>query len=220
MYEKEDVMTKKKKLTNVKGKISVIIILGLLSWMPLKAEQNSHGKAQIPKKVSVLTVITNQIPTPIEKTSLDTLTLYESSENHKNYDFSVKPFIPEFKSEKSLETYKYIQNQKKIHPFEESLFEASLITNLALNAADYFTTRKALKYEGLQEGNPFMKPFVKNDMSFAAVKITLTMSNYLIMKKLYKKNKTLGWVVSMVSNLVLSYVVSSNIAHIHKSRIR
>lgn len=211
---------KNKKQTNIKKTLTLLVVLGLLSWMPLKAEKDDDSEILALKQESVFTFTTSQLLTPIEKPSFDTSAVYEITESKKTYDFSLKSNIPNFKSAKSLETYKYIQNRKNTHVFEKSLFEATLIANAALNAADYFTTREALKYDGLQEGNPFMKPFVKNDMTFAAVKIGLTVSNYFIMKKLYKRNKTLGWIVSVISNLALSYVVSSNMAHIYEARNR
>jgi hypothetical protein len=220
MREKEDVMIHKKKQKNTKKILTLMIVLCLFSWISLKAENNNDSDSLDIKLGSAFTFVTNQIPTPIEKSSFDTSSVYESLKNKRNYNFSLKPNTPNFKSVKSLETYKYIQNHKKTNHFEKSLFEATLIANLALNAADYFSTREALKYDCLEEGNPFMKPFVKNDITFAAVKIGLSVSNYFVMKNLYKKNKTLGWIVSIVSNLALSYVVSSNMAHISKARNR
>jgi len=65
-----------------------------------------------------------------------------------------------------------------------------------------------------------MKPFVKNDLTFAAVKIGMTMTNYFVMKKLFKRNKTLAWIASIVSNMALSYVVSNNMSHIYEARNR
>ncbi|MFO7981561.1 MAG: DUF5658 family protein [Candidatus Aminicenantes bacterium] len=211
---------KKKKQTNIKKTLTLLVVLGLLSWIPLKAEKDNDSEILALKQGSVFTFTTSQLLTPLEKPSFDTSAVFELSKNNRTYDFSLKPIQLKIRETKYPETYKTIQNYKKTHVFEKSLFEATLIANVALNAADYFTTREALKYDGLQEGNPFMKPFMKNDMTFAAVKIGLTVSNYFIMKKLYKRNKTLGWIVGVISNLALSYVVSSNMAHIHEARNR
>jgi hypothetical protein len=195
-------------------------VLVLLCWIPLKAEKNNEKEVVALTQRSVFTLTTSEIPTPLEKPTLDASTIYELPKNRKTYDFTLKPIQLKTQETKYPETYKSIKNFNKVHVFEKSLFEASLIANVILNAADYFSTREALKYDGLQEGNPFMKPFVKDDMTFAAVKIGLTVSNYFVMKKLFKRNKTLGWIVSIASNLALSYVVSTNMNHIYEARNR
>jgi hypothetical protein len=94
--------------------------------------------------------------------------------------------------------------------FEKIVFDANLVYMVALNVADYFTTRAALKHEDLREANPIMQPFVKNDVVFGAVKLGLTMSSYFVMKSLFKKNKPLAWVASIAANVALSYVVVNN----------
>jgi hypothetical protein len=103
---------------------------------------------------------------------------------------------------------------------ESSVFSANLLYMTALNVADYFTTRAALKYDGMVEANPIMRPFVKNDMVFAAVKMGFTVSNYFIMKRLFKKNKPLAWAVSIATNAVMSYVVVSNLQKIQGAQPR
>jgi len=211
---------KKKEQTNIKKIITFTLVLVLLCWIPLKAEKNNEKEVVALTQRSVFTLTTSEIPTPLEKPTLDASTIYELPKNRKTYDFTLKPIQLKTQETKYPETYKSIKNFNKVHVFEKSLFEASLIANVILNAADYFSTREALKYDGLQEGNPFMKPFVKDDMTFAAVKIGLTVSNYFVMKKLFKRNKTLGWIVSIASNLALSYVVSTNMNHIYEARNR
>lgn len=121
-------------------------------------------------------------------------------------------------TEINLNASKYFQRYETWDRVENSLFTTSMVTLVALNIADYFSTKEALKYEGLQEGNPIMKPFVKNDLTFAAVKIGLTVGNYYLMKKMHKNNKTLAWAVSLVSNFVMSYVVANNMKMIQKAR--
>jgi hypothetical protein len=209
--------TKKAKTTKV---LTFSIILAMLSFSSLKAEGNNDNEALISGQQLLFTVVINQIITPLEKTSIESASLfaYSNSRNKdKTYNFSVKPTTPETNYP---ETYRFVQEYRKRHKFESTLFEASLIANLALNVADYFSTREALKYDGLKEGNPLMKPFVKNDLTFAAVKIGMTMTNYFVMKKLFKRNKTLAWITSIVSNIALSYVVSSNMSHIYEARNR
>jgi len=213
-------MIHKKKQINIKKIFTILMILAIWACMPLKAEDNNDGKVVIPKNEVVSTVVIDQIITPLEKPSIEASKFYELPKKDRTYNFSFDPLHINPQKTKYPQTYETIQNYKKTQVFEKSLFEVSLAANLALNVADYFSTKEALKYEGLKEGNPFMKPFVKDDMTFAAVKIGLTVSNYFLVKNIYKRNKTLGWIVSIVSNLALSYVVSSNMAHIHEARNR
>ncbi|MCK4814681.1 hypothetical protein KA005_02835 [bacterium] len=102
--------------------------------------------------------------------------------------------------------------------FGDSLFTSSLITLTALNVADFFTTRQALKLPGLTEGNPFMKPFVKSTLLFTGVKLGITALDLLFLKKVYKKNKVLGWALSLAANFAMSYVVSNNMRLIQQAR--
>jgi hypothetical protein len=103
---------------------------------------------------------------------------------------------------------------------EKAFFTSSLVAMTALNIADYFSTRQALKYPGLSEGNPLMKPFVKNAVLFAAVKGGITVLSVWGMKSLFKRSKTTAWVMTTVSNLLLSYVVSNNMRLISRMRPR
>jgi hypothetical protein len=92
----------------------------------------------------------------------------------------------------------------------DTLFDLSLVTMVALNVADYLSTKECLKYPGLSEGNPLMKPFVKDPYVFAAAKIAMTAFTYWNMKSLCKKSKPLAWVASLAANMALGYVVSNN----------
>jgi hypothetical protein len=104
--------------------------------------------------------------------------------------------------------------------FSDSAFAASLISMVALNVADFLSTKECLKYPHLSEGNPLMKPFVKNAAVFAAVKGGLTIASYFGTKALYKRNKPLGWIASITANLALSYVVSNNFRLLRNARAR
>ncbi len=216
-------MLNNKKIKNARATkvFTISVILAMLCFSSLKAEGNNNdSEALLSGQQLLSTVVIQPVITPLEKTSIESASLfaYSNSRNKdKTYNFSVKPTTPETNYP---ETYRFVQDYRKKHRFESSLFEASLIANLALNAADYFSTREALKYDGLKEGNPLMKPFVKNDLTFAAVKIGMTMTNYFVMKKLFKRNKTLAWITSIVSNIALSYVVSNNMSHIYEARNR
>jgi hypothetical protein len=102
----------------------------------------------------------------------------------------------------------------------DGLFEASAISLLALNVADYFSTREALRYPGLREGNPLLKSVVQDPAGFAAVKIGFAAASYISLKSFYKKNRALGWAASVLSNFALSYVVANNIRQINIARSR
>jgi hypothetical protein len=102
----------------------------------------------------------------------------------------------------------------------KALFDVNLVLMLGLNIADYLSTREALKYPGLAETNPLMKPFVKNAAVFAAIKFGTTALSYLSMRAIFKKNKTVAWVMTTASNALLSYVVVNNMRLIQGARAR
>jgi hypothetical protein len=100
----------------------------------------------------------------------------------------------------------------------KALFDANLVLLVGLNVADYVSTRQALKYPGLAETNPLMKPFVKSPAAFAAVKFGTTALSYLSMKAIFKRNRTVAWVMTTASNVLLSYVVANNYRLIQGAR--
>lgn len=102
----------------------------------------------------------------------------------------------------------------------KALFNANLALMIGLNAADYFSTVEALKYPGLEETNPLMKPFVKSPAAFAAIKIGTTALSYWSMKAVFKKNKTMAWVMTTATNAVLSFVVVNNMRLVQQARSR
>lgn len=101
----------------------------------------------------------------------------------------------------------------------KALFDVNLLTMVGLNVADYFSTRAALKYPGLHESNPLMTPFVKSPAAFAAIKLGTTALTYLSLKAIFKKNRTLAWVLTTASNVLLSCVVANNMQMIHQARV-
>jgi len=103
---------------------------------------------------------------------------------------------------------------KKSNQLGNSLYTASLLTLTALNIADYVSTVKALQLPGLEEGNPIMRPFTKKILLFSAIKLGIAALDFHLLKNIYKKNKTLGWILSIVGNIAMSYVVSNNIRKI------
>jgi len=102
--------------------------------------------------------------------------------------------------------------------FAKSFFEANLIAMVGLNVADYISTRQALKYPGLEESNPIVKPFVKNPAVFAAFKVGTTALTYWSFKALFKRNRTVAWVLTTATNALLSVVVANNLNHIRQAR--
>jgi hypothetical protein len=102
----------------------------------------------------------------------------------------------------------------------KAFFDANLVLMVGLNIADYISTREALKYPGLAETNPLMKPFVKSPVAFAAVKAGTTVLTYWSMKSIFKRNRTVAWVMTTASNVLLSYVVANNVRLIQGARAR
>lgn len=156
--------------------------------------------------------------------------VYFSSEKkalHLDFD---KFYLAENKTQADNSVFSLISNTQFSKPelqesvFKENLtpskksfwFSSSLIYNVGLNIADYLSTTEAIKHEGLVESNPLAALYVKSPAVFTAVKLGWAVGNYLLMKKLYKKNKKLAWVVGTISNLVLSYVVVNNIRLINQ----
>ena len=142
-----------------------------------------------------------------------------SSVNTASFTLIPKDFLPKApltpitvkKTQVKLEPNIYFQKRQRREKLQKTLFNITLATSAALNIVDYFSTREALRHEGLAEGNPMLKPFVKNDLAFAAVKAGLLTVNHLLLKNLYKKNKTMAWILSVANNFVLSYVLVNNL---------
>jgi hypothetical protein len=139
-----------------------------------------------------------------------------ASAETKQADFRIFPITHHKLSIPNSHISVPIQKRKPImsSPFGDSLYTASLLTLTALNIADYVSTVKALQLPGLEEGNPIMRPFTKNMLVFGAVKLGVAALNFYLLKKIYKKNKTLGWVLSIAGNMAMSYVVSNNMRKI------
>jgi len=104
----------------------------------------------------------------------------------------------------------YLRPDTGFRTVGDRLFDVSVYSLVALNIADYFSTREALRHPGLQEGNPLLKSIVKSPAAFAAVKLGVSAVSYISLKGLYKKNKAMAWAVSLASNFFMSYVVSNN----------
>lgn len=106
--------------------------------------------------------------------------------------------------------HRYLNQSIRAGRFADAAFDVNLIAMVALNVADYLSTSQAMKYPGLAEGNPLLKPFVKSPAAFAAVKIGMTAASYLSFKALYRTSKPLAWLASTAANFALGYAVSNN----------
>jgi len=113
---------------------------------------------------------------------------------------------------------RYYERRNRKTRLGENLFQASTMTLIALNAADYISTKQALKYDILEEANPFMKPFAKNNFAFAAMKIGLTVGNHYLMRSMFRRHKKAAWVLSLVGNALMTAIVVNNFHQIHKAR--
>jgi hypothetical protein len=106
--------------------------------------------------------------------------------------------------------HRYLNQSFRADRIGNAAFDVNLIAMVALNVADYISTTQAMKYPGLAEGNPLMKPFVKSPATFAAIKIGMTAVSYFGFKALYKTSKPLAWLATTAANFLLGYAVSNN----------
>ncbi len=183
--------------------VTLILSLTLLSGVSLASSSSSLIETSLP---------------PASPNSLSSLDLFPSSSPEPALDFSKINLNPRLVSIHSAQTV--IQPGFRGSGFSDSMFDASLLSLIALNVADFVSTRECLKYPHLSEGNPVMKPFVKDPAVFAAVKGGLTILSVLGTRALYKRSKPLGWIVSIASNLALSYAVSNNVRLLQQARAR
>ncbi|MGD0782999.1 MAG: DUF5658 family protein, partial [Candidatus Aminicenantales bacterium] len=106
--------------------------------------------------------------------------------------------------------HRYLNRGIRAGNFADAAFNVNLIAMIALNVGDYLSTTQAMKYPGLAEGNPLMKPFVKSPIAFAGVKLGITAATYFGFKALYKTSKPMAWLASTAANFFLGYCVSNN----------
>lgn len=191
------------------------VIFAVVLSLPLKGEEREikDGSASIKTGNDIIsTEFTLLQPKYSTNFELSRPVSKESKSYEFRYNFSIK------KPDTALDVYNRLNKRIKSERLQSSFFKTTLITSAILGAADFVTTVKALKYGSLQEANPLAKPIVKNPYVFALAKLGITALNYQLMKVLYKKDKKLAWVMSVVSNLALSYVVINNIRMIQKAQ--
>jgi heme/copper-type cytochrome/quinol oxidase subunit 3 len=205
----ENRMAKKTTQKSVKA-ILFITALFLLFFLPLKAEDKDH----MGDRILIESVKPENKMNDFYFMSLG-LKSFKNSELLQNENKEDKPYSTGLNfSQKLDESYPVLKKNpiELTSPknIENSLFKTSLLTFFTLNVGDFYTTNKGLKYKSLKEANPLLRPLTKNTLLFAAVKLGITAINYQLLKKLYKKNKKLAWVVSIASNIVMGYVVVNN----------
>ena len=120
----------------------------------------------------------------------------------------------------SLQSYSITPHNISFNPKtnRQTGFMAVMASTVLLHAADYYTTVNALKYSMLEEGNPIMKKIVSNEILFGAIKLGVAGLQVTLLKGLYKKNKTLAWVVGTAMNVGLSCVVANNFSKTQKAK--
>jgi hypothetical protein len=186
----------------MKAKLALLALAACVIAGPLPASE-AVWDVIVPTELRPSTLA---LPEPLaEPALLLTETLIEESAPALPPQLAIPPRIPSFPT--------------VIRP-GKALFDANLVLMVGLNVADYVSTREALKYPGLTETNPLMKPFVKSPAAFAAVKLGTTALSYLSMKAIFKRNRTMAWVMTTASNVLLSYVVANNMRLIQGARAR
>jgi len=208
--------------SRLKTILLIALTIVLFIYLPLTAEDNNENEPILSKTTKTGGDSSYYITyfTPLEsKLSFNMKLLFQYIDNNDNHLNNKLAFNTK-KLEVNSNASKYFQKQIKLEKLEKSLFTTSLVTLAALNVADYLSTKQALKSNSLKEANPIMKPFVKNDIAFAAVKTGLTVGNHFLMQKLYKQNKTFAWAVSLISNFAMSYIVANNIRLIHEAQLK
>lgn len=195
-----------KKYHSVQKGLTILFVWGfiLCSAFPSSTAEKKHKNEPSQLQVDTLkleTIAFRLAPLPVF--TLTNKTLYAPNQ-----------YFPSQQKNKEIPSQILKKAPKQSKRMENSLFTASLLTLTALNIADYVSTVKALQLPGLKEGNPIIRPFTKNILLFSTVKIGLTALDFYLLKNIYKKNKTLGWVLSIAGNFAMSYIVSNNIRKI------
>jgi len=198
--------------------LTAVLCLMFVLFFPLSAEEKANGHTELEESTPGKTEIDTPSSEPISTRPSSYFSLSQLIEEMPS-SFEIQPFRLKDASN-DLNTNIQLPRSFKPNRFEQTAYTTSLLTLTALNIADAVTTMQALKYDGLTEANPVMKPFVNNMYLFTAVKLGVTAFNYYLLKKLHKKNKTIAWVLSMTANLVMSYVVVNNIRMIQDARAR
>jgi len=211
------VITQKKGWESLRA-LFFITALALLFYIPSNAEDKREKDDKIfIKCIASKFSLYNINSVPIETYYLNNSYLLQKEiKEFRPYPIRLNFFLKGEKTSSILK--KNFDNPNISKRTKKSLFEISVLTLTALNVADFYSTKKALNYEGLKEANPLLRPLVKNTFLFAAVKFGITAFDYYVLKKLYKKDKNLAWLVSITSNIVMGYIVIRNFRLIKRAQ--
>jgi len=92
----------------------------------------------------------------------------------------------------------------------DAFMTSMLIFQDAMSLGDWFLTKKALQM-GAREGNPVMRWAFENPPADIGLKlISISLSNYF-QKEVFKRDKTLGYITSVVFTAIHSAVLYHNI---------
>lgn len=191
--------------------LSLVIVLGLLFNPSLTGAENPLENTTS-QGLTVETQVTPLMTSLIDSNLLHLIQEENLPKNKFNLAYQNTSLNPDL--------YRSTKKPIRLNSLENILYTSSLISFVALNVADYYSTVRGLKYEGVEEANLLMKPFTKNRVLFAAVKLGLTACNVHFMRKLHKKNKGLAWTFSLLANFAVSYVVVNNMKIIDQAKSR
>lgn len=214
----EGTMEKGTGLDFLKAIILGALFIAFINFSPVMASKNTSENSLAPIcEILPGTVITDTGFTPPESSVIAGFVQVSLGETDINSLSRTLPFFPQ---KLSLQSYSISPESFSIDPLRRGSggFTVALTSTVLLHAADYYTTVTAMKYSTLQEGNPFMKKIVNNQLLFGAIKLGVAGLQVTLLRGLYKKNRTLAWVMGTAMNVALSYVVANNISKIQRAR--
>lgn len=214
----EDTMEKGTGMDFLKALILGALMIAFITLSPMMASETPAENIEAPLSViSPETVIIDTGFTPPESSTsvgFEQMSLGETEITSPSVNL---PLVP---TKINLQAYSILPTNLSSDSIRKGNFgfTAALASTVLLHAADYYSTVNALKYDQLQEGNPFMKKIVNNQLLFGAIKLGVAGLQVTLLRGLYKKNKTLAWVAGTVMNVALSYVVANNFSKIQRAK--
>ena len=210
-----DVHAKKTKM--MQRRVTTLLSALLVLWLPFFgfAGDEKPGSQPTTKQTDVFKIDPSAFRLALSKQArVNIYPPFTITNNHRCSQVQIDTAQQKKTELKSQILEKYPEKSNRA---ENSFFTATLVSFTALNIADYLTTIKALQIPGLEEGNPVLRPFTKNIYLFTAVKVGMTALDFYILKSVHRKNKTLGWVLSIGSNLAMSYILAHNLRKIQST---
>ena len=217
MRENEETKVKGIEKGLLKSLLFFSLILCVALSLPLSAGEENQLNPKAEKNTVENSLPLKNSPQPEQDKSLANTELFQMIQK-ENIAGKIESALHNSNANFIYEPNKILKNHLRVQSVERSIYTTTLVSLVGLNVADYFSTKQALKYDALKEGNPLLEPLTKNSLLFAAAKLGLTAYSYHFMQKLYKKNKTVAWAVSIAANLALSYIVSNNMKIISEQK--